>query len=256
MRAPVVRQVQQVWVLDQGSTIPESRDFTWRNHSGPQQGERGLGLETTNVYVRGTKFPWVGGLLSKVHPEHFQDCKTDHHAVEERKQVHLEWCLWWSLQGSEEVADHIACVNSAWHHQALRCLLWCLWYWFRRCLNAKRSSDIILLMTTKAPWRALLYSWPWVSGSGDGIGNKATLSTWKCDSYLYELQKLKVYLYPTRFEHEAAKVTRVDQGLRARSSLSPREGKHYCGRIESQGSLQLLVGCMIDWRRVQHPCVT
>jgi hypothetical protein len=45
-------------------------------------------------------------------------------------QVHLEWCLWWSIQGSEEVADHITCVNSSWHHQALRCLLWCFWHWF------------------------------------------------------------------------------------------------------------------------------
>jgi hypothetical protein len=32
-------------------------------------------------------------------------------------------------------------------------------------------------------------------------------------------------------------MTRVDQGLRAGSSLSPGEGKHCCGRVESQGSL-------------------
>jgi hypothetical protein len=34
-------------------------------------------------------FPWVGGLLWKVHSKLFQDCKTDHRDTEERKQVHL-----------------------------------------------------------------------------------------------------------------------------------------------------------------------
>jgi hypothetical protein len=97
MRAPVVCQVQQVQVLDQGSTILASHGFTWRNHDGPQQGERGIGLEATNVCVWGMKFPWVSGLLSKVHPKLLQGCKTDHWATEERKQVHLEWCLWWSV---------------------------------------------------------------------------------------------------------------------------------------------------------------
>jgi hypothetical protein len=29
------------------------------------------------------KFPWVGGLLSKVHSELLQDCKADHQASEE-----------------------------------------------------------------------------------------------------------------------------------------------------------------------------
>jgi hypothetical protein len=47
------------------------------------------------------------------------------------------------------------------------------------------------------------------------------LSTWECDSYLYEPQKLEVHLYPTRFEYVAAKVTRVGQGQRAGSSLPP-----------------------------------
>jgi hypothetical protein len=51
MRAPAVRQVQQVQVLDQESTIPGSRGFTGWNRGGPQQGERGVGLEATNVYV-------------------------------------------------------------------------------------------------------------------------------------------------------------------------------------------------------------
>jgi hypothetical protein len=57
---------------------------------GPWQGERGLGMEAANVCVQGTKFPWVGGLLPKVHPKLFQGCKTNHRAAKERKQVHLE----------------------------------------------------------------------------------------------------------------------------------------------------------------------
>jgi hypothetical protein len=40
-----------------------------------------------------------------------------------------------------------------------------------------------------------------------------TLYTWECGSYLYRPQKLEVHLYPTRFEHEVAKMARVDQGL-------------------------------------------
>jgi hypothetical protein len=71
MRAPAVHQVQQVQILDQGSTIPGSCGFTRRNHDGPQEGERGIGLKTANICVRGTKFPWVGGLLLKVHPKLF-----------------------------------------------------------------------------------------------------------------------------------------------------------------------------------------
>jgi hypothetical protein len=41
----------------------------------------------------------------------------------------------------------------------------------------------------------------------------ASLSTWECGSYLYGSQKLEVHLYPTRFEHEAAKMTRVNQRI-------------------------------------------
>jgi hypothetical protein len=46
--------------------------------------------------------------------------------------------------------------------------------------------------------------------------------------------------HSTRPEHEATKKARGDQGLQARSSLLPRKGKCRCGRVESQGSLQLL----------------
>jgi hypothetical protein len=69
MRAPVVHQVQQARVLDQGSPILGSRGFTRRNRGGPQHGESGLGLEATDICVQGTKFAWVGGLLLKVHPK-------------------------------------------------------------------------------------------------------------------------------------------------------------------------------------------
>jgi hypothetical protein len=41
-----------------------------------------------------TKFPWVGWLLSMVHPELLQDCKADHRAIEEGNQVCLERILW------------------------------------------------------------------------------------------------------------------------------------------------------------------
>jgi hypothetical protein len=122
---------------------------------------------------------------------------------------------------------------SAWHHQVVRCLLWCFWHWSRRRINARRLSDIIFLEETEAPWRALPYSWSWVSGSSDGVMDVATLSTWECVSYLYGPQKLEVHLYPTRFEHEAAKMARVDQGLQAGSSLSPGKGKRHCIRAES-----------------------
>jgi hypothetical protein len=39
------------------------------------------------------------------------------------------------------------------------------------------------------------------------------LSAWECGSHLYGPQKLKEHLYPTGFEHEVAKVARIDQGL-------------------------------------------
>jgi hypothetical protein len=62
--------------------------------------------------------------------------------------------------------------------------------------------------------------------------NVASLSTWERSSYLYGPQKLEVHFYPTRFEHEAAKMAQVDQRLRARSSLPPGKGKCHCGRVE------------------------
>jgi hypothetical protein len=249
-RAPAVVQVRQVQVLYLGSTIPMSRGFTGRNRGGPQQGERGLRMEVANICVRGTKFPWVGGLLSKVHSELLQDHEASYWVIIEGKQVCLEWCLWWSFQASEEVVDHLTCSSSAWHHQAIWCLLWRFWHWSRRCFNARRLSDIILLKATKTRWRALPYSWSWVSGSGDGIKDVASLSTWECGSYLYGPQKLDVHLHPTRPIHEASKMAWVDQRLQVRSWLSPRKGKRHCGRVELQGSLQLLAGCMIGWRRV------
>jgi hypothetical protein len=49
----------------------------------------------------------------------------------------------------------------------------------------------------------------------------ATLSTWECGSYLYRPQKLEVHFYPTGFEYEAAKVARIDQGLRAEVHYHP-----------------------------------
>jgi hypothetical protein len=61
----------------------------------------------------------------------------------------------------------------------------------------------------------------------------ASLSTWECGSYLYGPQKLEVHLYPTRFEHEAAKMALVNQGLRAGSSLSPGKGNRRCRCAES-----------------------
>jgi hypothetical protein len=63
MRAPAVYQVQQVRVLDHGSTIPGSRGFTRRNRGGPRQGEGSLGMEAANDDVRGMKFSWIDWLL-------------------------------------------------------------------------------------------------------------------------------------------------------------------------------------------------
>jgi hypothetical protein len=124
-------------------------------------------------------------------------------------------------------------ASSAWHHQAIQCLLWCFWHWSRRCINARRLSDIIFLEATKVPWRAQPYSWSWFSGSSDGVTDVVTLSTWECGSYLYGPQNLEVHLYPTRFELEATKMAQVDQGLWAGSSLSPEKGKCHCRRAES-----------------------
>jgi hypothetical protein len=58
-----LRIVQQVRVLDQGSTIPGSFGFTWRNRGGPRQGEGGLGMEADNDSIRGMKFSGIGWLL-------------------------------------------------------------------------------------------------------------------------------------------------------------------------------------------------
>jgi hypothetical protein len=67
-----------------------SRDINRRNHGGPQQGKRCVGLEATHVRNSSTKFPWVGWLLSKVQFEVLQDCEADHRALEEGNQVCLE----------------------------------------------------------------------------------------------------------------------------------------------------------------------
>jgi hypothetical protein len=120
------------------------------------------------------------------------------------------------------------------------------------CLNARRMSDFVLLTIIKTPWRELSYSWSRARSRGDGIENMVTLSDWECGSYLYWLQKLEVYLYPTRSEHEAKEMTWVDQRLWARSALSFGQGKCCCRRTESQGSLQLLASCTSYGRRVQH----
>jgi hypothetical protein len=52
-----------------------------------------------------------------------------------------------------------------------------------------------------------------------------SLSTWECGSYLYGPQELEVHFYSTRPKHEAMKMARADQGLRAGSSLSPTNGQ-------------------------------
>jgi hypothetical protein len=117
-------------------------------------------------------------------------------------------------------------------------------------LNVRRLSNIILLEVTKVPWRALPYSWCLVRGSGDGIKDMVSVSTWKCGSYLYGPQKLELHLHSTGPEHEIANVAQVDQRLWPGSSLSPGKGKCRCGCIELQGSLQLFIGYMLDWRTV------
>jgi hypothetical protein len=68
----------------------------------------------------------------------------------------------------------------------------------------------------------------------------ASLSTWECGSYLYGSQNREVHIHSTGSEHDAMKMARVDQGLRAGSSLPPMDGKCRCRRVESQGSMQLL----------------
>jgi hypothetical protein len=75
-------------------------------------------------------------------------------------------------------------------------------------------------VTVERPWRALTYSRSEVGSHGIGIKKMVTLSAWKCGSHLYGPQELEVYLYPTRFEHEAKKMARVDQRLQAADALS------------------------------------
>jgi hypothetical protein len=63
------------------------------------------------------------------------------------------------------------------------------------------------------------------------------MSLWTWHHYLL-VNVIHIYtdhknLYSTRFEHEAIKMARVDQGLRARSPLSLREDKCHCRRVES-----------------------
>jgi hypothetical protein len=65
-----------------------------------------------------------------------------------------------------------------------------------------------------------------------------------------DTQKLEVHLHSTGPEREVTKMTRVDQRLRVGSSLSLEEDKCHRGRVESQGLLQLLADCTLNWRRV------
>jgi hypothetical protein len=83
-----------------------------------------------------------------------------------------------------------------------------------------------------------------------------TLFAWECGSHLYGPQELEVHLHTIRPEHEAAKMTQVDQGLWARGSLSSEQGECSCGCTESQGLLQLFASCLSYRKRVQHPSTT
>jgi hypothetical protein len=123
-------------------------------------------------------------------------------------------------------------------------------------LNVRRESAFLLLATIDTPRGVLPYSWSWVDSCGIGIDNMMTLSALECGSHLYGSQNFEVYLYPTRSEYEAKKMTWVDQELWARSALPPGEGECHCGCAESQGSLQLLASYEFSWRGVQHPSVT
>jgi hypothetical protein len=87
------------------------------------------------------------------------------------------------------------------------------------------------------PWRALPYSWSWVSGGGDGIKDMETLFAGECGSYLYWPQEFEVYLYLAISEYEAKEMAWVGQGLFVRSALSPGKGKCGCRRVEPQGPL-------------------
>jgi hypothetical protein len=109
-------------------------------------------------------------------------------AFEEGNQVCLERRLWWRILDIKEAANHITSVSATWHCQVFRRLLWCFWHWFRMCPYARRASDLLFLLTTETAWRALHYSWSWVSGSG--IENMATWLSLECDSHIHGPQKL------------------------------------------------------------------
>jgi hypothetical protein len=120
------------------------------------------------------------------------------------------------------------------------------------CPYARRVSDFLFLVIAEMPWRALPYSWSWVSSSCVSIDKMITLLAWECSSYLYGPQKLEVHHHSTGPEHETTKMAWVDQGLQARSVLSSEKGKCSCRCAELQGSLQLFVSCTSYQRRVQH----
>jgi hypothetical protein len=42
--------------------------------------------------------------------------------------------------------------------------LWCFWYWYWMCIDARRPSDCLCFSITQMPWRALSNSWFRVSG--------------------------------------------------------------------------------------------
>jgi hypothetical protein len=91
------------------------------------------------------------------------------------------------------------------------------------CPNARRVSDFLLLSKVEMPGRELSISRSWVGSCGNGIEDMATISAWECSSHLYGPQEFEVHLYLTRSEYETKKIARVDQGLWARSALSPRK---------------------------------
>jgi hypothetical protein len=81
------------------------------------------------------------------------------------------------------------------------------------CPYARRVSDFLLLMIVEMPWRALPYSWSWVSSHGNGIENIATLLPWESGSHLYGPQKLKIHLHSNGLEHEIVMMDGVNQGV-------------------------------------------
>jgi hypothetical protein len=59
-----------------------------------------------------------------------------------------------------------------------------------------------------------------------------TLLAWECGSHLYRSQELEVHLHAIGPEYEVVKMARVEQGLRARGSLSSGQGKCGCRHVE------------------------